>query len=169
SLHELHGKPRAAVGSHATVEEPSNVGMIERGKNFPLLGEPPGELAIESRSGADQLEGNLHGGPVPFALREIDSAHASVACFPHDQVWPHPHPAGGGRYLIFEMSHKGRRVLRRWLLEKVDCLIAVAQEQLDVGSERRIAGAGLLEIGAALSGLEIQQLVEQSADLGPAV
>ena len=67
------------------------------------------------------------------------------------------------------MSYQGRSVLRRRLIEKVDCPVAVAQQQLDVGSQRRIAGAGSLEIGGALSGLEIQHLVEQPVDLGPTV
>jgi len=78
TLDVLHHHVRHSLVGGAAVDQPRDVGMVERGENPPLFRESCLETRIEQGSGHD-LDGDvLLEGPVR-ARREVDDAHAAAA------------------------------------------------------------------------------------------
>src|ERR1700690_998931 len=93
ALDVFHGNVGRPVVSHATIQQPGDVGMLQPGQNLAIA--PKSFEAFRAgNASADHFDGDLFLELAVVALTEEYGSHSAAADFFHQPVWPH---AGAGR------------------------------------------------------------------------
>src|SRR5687768_16347322 len=82
----LHREPGHALRGNAAIEEPRDIGVLERGDDLQLLEEPP-EQIVRTDSTTRELERCALPELSVVALREVHRAHPTAPDLANDPVW----------------------------------------------------------------------------------
>src|SRR5580698_2710976 len=81
----LHDEIGSAIGAHASVEETSNVGVVELGQDL-TLGAKALSKEMSTEVSADDLQSNITFELAVGAMSEVNGAHAALTDFAVDAV-----------------------------------------------------------------------------------
>ena len=165
AFHQLHRKPRGAVGGESAVYQPRNLRMVERGEDLPLALEALQDL-LGVHPAADELECDLlrEGAVHPFG--EVDGAHAAVAEFANNAPGANALALGGRG--VGGGVRSGAGGIAHGVAESFGGAFVGADEAGDFLVQRWVVGALASEVCIARVGREGAGGVEECAHASPA-
>src|SRR5688572_15655917 len=133
--------------------------MLEARKNLPFLDEPADCRRIAAHALCYQLERDASPILIVVAFSEIHGAHSSAACFGDYTIWTDTSGHhGAGR------AKKFGSVFGRRALHEAPRVFTGAQQSLDVGEQRSVAGTFALHDGGAKLRLRVERDVHDAVD-----
>src|SRR6266516_3195853 len=158
ALYVLHREPGQSIRSDPAVEQPGDVGMIQRGEDLPLLQEPLDSAVVPGAPGRQHLEGDALLVLVVGALGKIDGTHAAAPELAEDAVRTEPRPCigevgEGGRVVEEGCGQRRRRDVEH------GSRLGTLEERRHLGPEHRVVDAALFDERRPLRGLELQGTV----------
>ncbi len=153
SVHVLHDDERMALLVQPAVEQPRDVRVVERGEHVPLDLEAAANLERVAAV-AQHLDRHAPPRPLSLALGEIDHPHPAAAELAEHAIVAHPL---GEQRLTSESCDVP-------LEELAFGTIVGVEQELHLGTERRVVGAAGVEHGLALARGELVRLLEDQLD-----
>ena len=161
----LHREVRLSRVAHAAVEQACDVRMVEAREDLTLRSEPPIDL-VGVHPALDELERDALLELAVRPLRQIHGAHATAPELPDNAIWANEN-AGHQLRVLVGVAHQERRgELRRGRFQEAHSP-ARDENRLDVGAQRRVAGARFVEVAGAISDWHVQQRVDEWLDSLP--
>ena len=142
----LHHEVRLALLGRAAVDQPSDAGVLQRGRDLALVSEPLQDLRAR-HPGAHELDGDLLLELVVGAPRQIHLAHAAVPDLLEDLVGADAltePPAGPLRRL------ERRRPAGAGDVEELPVPLVRRQQRLHLAGKRRVSGGCRRDVGGTL-------------------
>lgn len=165
AVDELHREPGKTVRRHATVQQTSDIGVIQRRENLPLIDEAANEALTLRAPRRQQLDRYAFPILVVSAFGEIDGPHASATDLAQNAIGTDLKSVGAsievGKTISEEWSGEfdRRRIQERARFGRQHCRSCC--------THRVIAGKGAVQVCGALNGRELERVVENLEDLPP--
>ena len=172
AVDELHHEVRPPVGGRARVEQPSDAGVVEPGKDLALAAEA-GEHLVGVHPPLDELQGDLLREGAVGAGGAVDHAHPPPPEHPLDPV--RPDPVSGDEVRLRRGVRLGADGLEQvrgeagGVLAEGGARYLVKGDEVGGGAvELGVVAAGGAEAGGALVGGPREGGVGEGVHLGPA-
>src|SRR5690625_151213 len=169
-LDDLHDEVWPAVIGGTAVEEPRNVGVVERGEDL-ALGTEPGEELVGVEAAAEELDGDLLVELAVDPLGEVDGPAPPAPDLPEEPVGPELAACIDSLGLLAPFGGD-QRVLRSDdegpVFEELIGFGGGVEEFDDELVELLIAAAGIAQESGSVGGVEGERLLEEGVALVPA-
>ncbi len=129
----VHREVGEVVGSAAAVEQPGDVGMVQRGQDLALRPEAR-ENMVRIHASLDQFDRDSLVEPAVRPLGQVDGAHSTPAQLADQAV--RTDPPSDDRLLAFRTRECDRR-----RLDEAPRPLVRDEQPLDLGAERRVLAA----------------------------
>ena len=163
----FHHEVRDAVGCFASIEESSDVGMVQIGEDLHLVAKAPANC-FAAETWIDEFDRNLLAVVFIVAFREKHCAHATVAQLTHNSECANPRSDSRGPLImgVHSKASSVRCALFHCVVASVNLL---RQQQINFSAQLCVVCACFVQKHALSAGVELERFGEYAFHLLPTI